>query len=86
VIEANSDRVAIAVPDPETGELGLIRYKRLTPEDDKNIAEYTERKQAALGAFEDRIVDHQSRMQEMDLEGDESWLEHENTGKEEDSG
>jgi hypothetical protein len=74
------------VPDPETGELGLIRYERLTPEDVENIVEDTERRQAAVGAFEGRILDHLSRMQEMDLEGGESWLEHEKRRKEEDSG
>lgn len=86
VVEANADRVAIAVPDPETGEVGLIRYERLTPEDVETIVEYTERRQAAVGALEGRILDHQSRMQEMDLEGDESWLEDERRRKEQDSG
>jgi transcriptional regulator with XRE-family HTH domain len=86
VVEANADRVAIAVPDPETGEVGLIRYERLTPEDVENIVEYTERRQAAVGALEGRILDHQSRMQEMGLEGDESWREHEERRKEEDLG
>jgi hypothetical protein len=36
--------------------------------------------------LEGRILDHQSRMQEMDLEGDESWLEDERRRKEQDSG
>ncbi len=86
VIEANADKVAIAVPDPETGELGLIRYKRLTPEDTERIAEYNERRRAAIGAYEDRLLGHLARMQEMGVEGDESWLEHEKRKKKEDSG
>ena len=86
VIEANADKVAIAVPDPEPGELGLIRYERLTPEDAERIADYSERRRAAIEAYEDRLLDHLSQMQEMGLEGDESWLEHERKRKEEDSG
>lgn len=87
VIEANSDRVAIAVPDPETGELGLIRYKRLTPEDAERIVEYNERRRTAIKAFDNRILNHFARMQEMGVEGDESWLEHEKRKEEEeDSG
>jgi transcriptional regulator with XRE-family HTH domain len=82
MIEANALRVAIAVPDPETGELGLIRYKRLTPEDAKRIEEYHERRRAALGAYEDRLLDHLARMQEMGVENDESWHEHEQREKE----
>lgn len=86
VIDANADRVAIAVPDPETGELGLIRYEKFTPEDAERIAEYSERRRAAIEAYEDKLLDHLARMQEMGVEGDESWLEHERRRKEEGSG
>lgn len=30
VIEANADKIDIAIPDPETGEVGLIWYESLT--------------------------------------------------------
>jgi transcriptional regulator with XRE-family HTH domain len=86
VIEANADRVGIAVPDPETGELGLIRYNRLTAEDLERIAEYSERRRDAIESHKDRLLDHLSRMQEMGLERDESWREHEERRKEEDLG
>ena len=86
VIEANADRVSIAVPDPETGELGLIRYNRLTPEDLERIVEYSERRRAAIESHKDRLLDHLSRMQEMGLERDESWREHEERRQEEGSG
>src|SRR5918995_829742 len=83
VVEANADRVAIAVPDPETGEVGLIRYNRLTPEDVENIVEYTERRQAAIESHEDRLRNHLARMQEMGVRKDESWFEYEQRKSEE---
>ena len=86
VVEANSHRIGVAVPDPETGELGLIRYNRLTPEDLERIVEYSECRRAAIESHKDRLLDHLSRMQEMGLERDESWREHEERRQEEGSG
>ena len=75
VIEANADKISIAVPDPETGELGLIRYERLMPEDVERIVGHSGHMRAATEAFGNRLRDHLARMQEMGFEGDESWVE-----------
>ena len=77
VIEANADKVAIAVPDPETGEVGLIRYERLTPQHLDKIVKYNERRQGAVEEHYGRLRDHLARMQEMGLKDDESWSDYE---------
>lgn len=76
VIEANADKIGIAVPDPETGELGLIWYESLTQEDiDKVIADRSRRLEV-VDAQGERLLDHLTRMQEAGLQSGESWFDY----------
>ncbi len=83
VREANADTVSIAVPDPETGEVGLIWYENLTAEDLDRIVQYNERSQGVVEEHYGRLLDHLARMQEMGLKEDESWTDYERRRKQE---
>jgi (2Fe-2S) ferredoxin len=82
VIEANANKIAIAVPDSETGEVGLIWYESLTQEDIDRILEEIRRRQEVVEAQGERLFDHLARMQEMGLERGESWFDYEKKRKE----
>lgn len=84
VIEANADKVSIAVPDPETGEVGLIWYESLTLEDIDRILEDKKRRQEVVEAQGERLLDHLARMQEMGLQPGESWFDYKKKSEEED--
>jgi hypothetical protein len=75
--------VSIAVPDPETGEVGLIWNENLTVEDLDRIEEDISRREEVGEAFERKIRDHFARMQEMGLKEDESWSDYEKKRREE---
>ncbi len=76
VIEANADKIGIAVPDPETGELGLIWYESLTGEDVDKVLEDRTRRQEVVDAQGERILDHLARLQEAGLQPGQSWFDH----------
>jgi len=84
VIEANADKVSIAVPDPETGEIGLIWYESLTLEDiDKVLADRRRREEVEDAQYE-RLHDHLARMKEMGLQSGESWFDYVKLSEQED--
>ncbi len=76
VIEANADKVSIAVPDPETGEVGLIWYESLTLEDIDEVLADRRRRQEVVDAQGERVLDYLARMQEVGLQSGESWFDY----------
>ncbi len=76
VIEANADKIGIAVPDPETGEVGLIWYESLTQEDIDKVLADRSRKQEVVDAQGERLLDYLARMQEAGLQSGESWFDY----------